>query len=339
MQIDVFRLNNGQGWDLQLKRFVDPERLVEGRRPVMMIPGYCMNTFILSYHPGGTSMVSHLVDEGFEVWTANLRGQGDSKRRWPGVEDHGFKELALVDLPAVRDKALTESLLSPDAIDLVGCSLGATVIYAYLGHHPDDHQVGSVISIGGPLRWNRSHPLVRLVLSSPRLAGALPVRGTRQMAKLALPVAKRFPKLLQLYLNSEIIDMSAADELIKTIDDPSRRLTRQIAHWLKARDLVVDGLNISQALYDVEVPVMCVLANQDGIVPPQAALSVLDHIGSRQTRVVRVGDQRYPHAHADLFISHGAKESVFEPMATWLAERYEDAAGGAGTSRKEAVDA
>src|SRR5690554_4425151 len=326
MQIDVFRLNNGQGWDLQLKRFVDPERLVPGRRPVMMIPGYCMNTFILSYHPGGTSMVSHLVDRGFEVWTANLRGQGESRRRWPGGEDHGFKELALIDLPAVRDKALTESLLQADAIDLVGCSLGATVIYAYLAHHPTDHQVGSVISIGGPLRWNRSHPLVRLVLSSPALAGALPIRGTRQMAKMMLPVARRFPKMLQLYLNAELIDISAADELVKTIDDPTRRLTRQIAHWLKARDLVVGGLNISQGLYDVDVPLMCVLANQDGIVPPASALSVLDHIGSRHTEVVRVGDTRYPHAHADLFVSRGAQESVFEPMARWLGERYESGA-------------
>ncbi|RAL20018.1 hypothetical protein DL240_19115 [Lujinxingia litoralis] len=325
MHIDVFRLNNGQGWDLHLKRFSDPQTLVPGRRPVLMIPGYAMNTFILSFHPGGPSMVEHLVARGFEVWTANLRGQGDARRRWPGVEDHGFKELALVDLPQVRDFVLTESLLEPDALDLVGCSLGATVIYAYLAHHPREHHVGSVISIGGPLRWTHSHPLVRLVLASPGLAGAVPVRGTRRMARLALPLARRFPGLLQLYLNPEIIDLDAADELIKTIDDPSRRLTRQIAHWLKARDLVVDGLNVSDALDQVDVPLMCVLANQDGIVPPPAALSVFDHIASRQIEVVRVGDARYPHAHADLFISHGAREAVFEPMAAWLQGRYESA--------------
>src|SRR5690606_12788895 len=97
-----------------------------------------------------------------------------------------------------------------------------------------------------------------------------------------------------LYMNPKIIDLSAADELVKTIDDPSSHLTRQIAHWIRNRDLVVDGLDVTRALRKVKNPLMCILANQDGIVTPESALSVFDHIGSHEVDLLRVGTRQVP---------------------------------------------
>ncbi|MFU8806740.1 MAG: alpha/beta fold hydrolase, partial [Bradymonadaceae bacterium] len=264
---DVFRPHNRAGWQLEIKRFVNPGTLVPGRRPVLMIPGYCMNTFILSYHPRGMSMVAYLVDQGFEVWTANLRGQGDSKRRG-GDRRYGFQDLALVDFPVVRDLVLNETRTDALEFDAVGCSLGASVLYAYIAHHQKSHHIGALVNIGGPLRWNTVHPLVRGILASPTLAGAVRVRGTRHMARAFIPLAQRVPALLALYLNPDIIDLSAAGELVKTIDDPSTHLNRQIAHWVRNKDLVVDGLNITHSLSTIDIPLLCILASHDGIVPP-----------------------------------------------------------------------
>lgn len=322
MNSEVFHVPNGAGWRLDIERFYDAKRLDKSRRPLVMIPGYAMNTFILSYHPDGTSMVSYLVEQGFEVWTANLRGQGGS-RRLRGPRKHGFRDLALVDFPGVRDFVLANTLTQARTIDVVGCSLGATVLFAYLGHHPAQHGIGSMITVGGPLRWNRVHPLVRTLLSSPALAGSLPIFGTRQLAGAALPLlAQRAPFLLSVYMNPKNIDLSAAAELVKTVDDPNMHLTRQIAHWIRNRDLVVDGLNITHSLLDVDIPMMAVVANQDGIVPPEAVLSVFDHIGSKQAEVLRVGTREVPFAHADMFISRDVSREVFEPMATWLERQY-----------------
>lgn len=322
MNIERFTPDNRHGWQLDVKRYSDPGRLVPGRRPIVMVPGYCMNTFILGFHPRGRSMVEHLVHEGFEVWTANLRGQGGSLRQG-GSENYGFQDLSLVDIPRVRDLVLEHSASAQTgAIDVVGCSLGATMLYAYLAHNPRNHGIGSMVAIGGPLRWHRVHPLVRVVFGSPAVAGSLKVRGTRELARLALPVAQRVPALLSLYLNPKQCDLSQIDQLIQTIDDPNAHLNRQIAHWLRQRDLVVAGTNISQALGQVDVSLMCILANQDGVVPPESALSVIDHIGTREVEILKVGTPRTPYAHADLFISDEAEQRVFGPLGRFLASRY-----------------
>ena len=321
---EQYRVDNGAGWELDLARHVDPDRQDRGLRPVMAVPGYCMNCHILGFHPRGTSMVESLVGEGFEVWTANLRGQGGS-RRLSGPARYGFGDLALVDLAAARAFVSRETTTDAADVDLVGCSLGATVAYTYLAHHPRDHGVGALVNIGGPLRWNRAHPLLRWASRWPFLYNLMPLRGTRQLARLAIPVVRQFPWLLGLYMNPDIIDLSRADEIAQTIDDPDPRLTMEIARWVRDRDLVVESLNISHSLYSVEVPIQCVIALQDGIVTPEAALSVLDHIGSHVIDIVEVGTPEEPHAHADLFISDGVEERVFEPIAGWLKEQNIDA--------------
>lgn len=320
MKEEKFRVDNGAGWTMDVRRYVDPVRFEPDRRPVVLVPGYCMNSFILNFHPRGESLIEYLAREGFEVWATNMRGQGEStcfRRR----KNYGFADLALVDLPAALGFVRSKTETGAGEVDLVGCSLGAPVSYIYLAHNPDDHGVGALVNLGGPLRWNRVHPLVRRVMSWPRLAGAVPIRGTRRLARLAIPVAQRAPWLLSFYLNPDIIDMSSADELVKTIDDPDRRLTREIAEWVGRRDLIVGGLNISHSLYAVDVPLLCIIAGQDGVVTPESALSVLDHIGSYDTEVIEVGSDDVPHAHADLFISDGAQEKVFAPLARWLRQQ------------------
>src|SRR5262245_44639114 len=75
------------GWSLRLRRTVSPAHLGAHSRPLLIVPGYGMNCFIFSYHPRGTSMERYLAEAGFEVWTMDLRGQGQSRpyRRDPGA--------------------------------------------------------------------------------------------------------------------------------------------------------------------------------------------------------------------------------------------------------------
>jgi pimeloyl-ACP methyl ester carboxylesterase len=326
MLIDhTFRPHNNDGWRLDVTRYYDPERLDRAKRPVVMIPGYGMNTFILNFHPTGTSMVAYLCEEGFEVWTANLRGQGGSKKIG-GTLKYGFNELGLVDFPVVMDLVLDETETDTDRPDgdkvhAVGCSLGASVIYGYLAHHQTDHRFASMIAIGGPLRWDEVHPLVKFVFKSPKLAAMVPIYGTRSMAKALLPVLKKVPWLLSIYMNTDQIDLSEADELVKTVDNPNPYVNVQLAKWIKNRDLVVDGVNVTEALAQIEgLPILCILANADGIVPAAAAKSVCNIATKSCADVLEVGGEGDDwYAHADLFISEKAQETVFAPMAQWLA--------------------
>lgn len=309
----------GGGWVLDVRRHWSDEHLDRRRRPVLLIPGYCMNTTPLGFHPEGPSMIELLVQRGFEVWTANLRGQGES-RSIGGPRDVGFREIVLQDLDlALRHvRARTES--EDERVDVVGCSLGGTYVFAYLALRPGSHGIGSVVGIGAPLRWEASHPLLRAAFKAPWLVRRLRVSGTRTIAGFALPlVARRAPGLLSLYMNPEICDLSKADELVKTVEDPIPRLNGQIAHWMQQRDLVVDGVNVTRALQNVDRPLLCVVANRDGIVPRPAAESAL--AAFRAADLLAVGDETTWFAHADLFISRYAQTRVFEPLAEWLRSR------------------
>lgn len=319
----LHRPTNGQGWQLELKQVYDRKKLVPHRRPLVIIPGYGMNSFIFGFHPNGLSMEEFFSQAGFEVWSANLRGQGGSKRLG-GSRNYGFKELSLVDLPCVFDTVLAHTRTRADRLDAIGCSLGATLLYAYLAHHPKNHPLGALIPIGGPLRWERAHPFMRAAFFSPLLAGAIPMYGTRHLARAALPLlAKRFPRLLSIYMNASIVDTSRAEELTRTVEDPHPYLNRQIAHWVKTKDLIVAGRNVTHALAEVNLPVLCVLANQDGIVTREAALSIRDAIGTKDVSLLEVGDAEIWFAHADLFISRHCHQRVFAPIRDWLLAHYE----------------
>lgn len=311
---------NGDGWLLSLFQTFDESRLVPGRRPILIVPGYGMNSFIFSYHPHGLSLEGYLADAGFEVWRVDMRGQGSS-RSVGGGDQYGLEDLALTDLDVAISAALARTRTGAAQVDLIGASLGGTIMFAHMALKKDP-TVGSLVALGSPVRWVDVHPAIKVAFAWPALVGMVRFKGTRRLAELALPhMAKRTPWLLSIYMNPDITDTSAASEMVKTVEDPNRHVNRQIAHWIRARDLVLRGVNISDALARVKNPLLCVSALGDGIVPRRTAEFPYLAAGSPDKRLIEVGDAQIAMAHADLFISSEAHRRVFEPLATWLAER------------------
>ncbi|MCU0656335.1 MAG: alpha/beta fold hydrolase [Polyangiaceae bacterium] len=310
---------NGAGYRLALYQTFDEGRLVPGRRPVIIVPGYGMNSFIFSYHPGGSSLEGYLAEQGFEVWRADLREQGDTQ--WDGGSSNfSLEDLALTDVGVVIDKVLSETRTGAERADIIGCSLGGALMFLHAALQPA-HRMATLVSMGSPVRWERVHPLIKVAFSSPRLVGMIRVRGTRKIAELALPVlAKRTPWLLSVYMNPEITDVSAARELVRTVEDPNRHINRQMAEWIQRRDLIVRGVNLSEAIGALDNPFLCVVANGDGVVPRETAAYPFYKLRSPKKKLLEVGTDTIAMAHADLFISREAHQRVFAPLAAWLAE-------------------
>lgn len=309
---------NGDGWVLSVHQTWDERRLVKGRDPVLIVPGYGMNSFIFSYHPRGLSLEGYLAEAGFEVWRADLRAQGDS-RSVGGGEDFTMADLATTDVSAVVDAVLAGTQTGASKVSLLGASLGGTLMFIHAALNPA-HRFGAMVSIGSPVRWVKVHPLLAIAFKSPKLAGSLRLRGTRAIAGVALPVLARYlPWVLSIYMNPEITDTSAARELVKTVEDPNRHVNREIARWFATKDLVVRGVNVSDVLPRIEVPFLCVLASNDGIVPRETAIYAYERVGSRNRSLLEVGTTEIAMAHADLFVSTEAHARVFKPLAAWLA--------------------
>jgi pimeloyl-ACP methyl ester carboxylesterase len=326
------RIPNGDGWELSLFQTWDEARRVPGRRPVLIVPGYGMNSFIFSFHPRGPSLEGYLASAGFEVWRVDLRGQGSSA--WTGPpgsprrDRYGLADLALTDLTATLGAVLDRTQqVGAQRVDILGASLGGTIMFVHAVLQPE-HTLGTLVAIGSPVRWVEIHPALRVAFSSPALVGQVRLRGTRRLAELALPLlARRLPWVLSVYMNAEITDTSAASEMVKTVEDPNRHVNREIAHWMRARDLVLRGVNISEGLRGITAPLLCVSAYSDGIVPRPTAAFPYQVVASPVKKLLEVGAPDLAMAHADLFISDEAMGRVFEPIAGFLREQQGGAFG------------
>ncbi|MSP59426.1 MAG: alpha/beta fold hydrolase [Myxococcales bacterium] len=320
LTVDRHHAATPDGWQLELKRTIAPAHHLPGSRPVVIIPGYGMNSFIFGFHPRGTSMERCLAEAGFEVWSANLRRQGGSRAAIQGAPGPSLRAYAETDLPAIVEAVLAASQRGAGEVDLIGASLGGSIAYAYLALDRAP-RVHSLIAIGSPLRWTEVHPVLKLAFSSPRLAGALSFGGTRALARRGLGLLSRAPRLLSIYMNAGHVDLSAAATMVETVEDPIPRVNKDIAHWIKARDMVLGGVNVTEALRRVRLPLLVVVSNRDGIVPESANLSVQAAWGGQDIEILRVGDDDDWYAHADLFIGHDAPADVFAPIAAWLHAR------------------
>lgn len=318
MKVVRHLIPNASGWHLALTQTWDPQRLVAHRPPVLIVPGYGMNSFIFSYHPSGVSLEGHLCAMGFEVWRADLREQGASVKVGRSPE-YGLEELATVDLPAIIEGVVERTRTTHDKVDVIGASLGGSLMMAHAVLEPR-HKMRAMVAMGSPVRWIKVHPLIRIAFVSPMLAGLVRVRGTRRFAERALPLlVKHSPWLISVYMNPELTDTTAIGEMVHTVEDPNRYINRELARWIKKRDLIMKDVNIAEELRSVKLPFMCVLAHGDGVVPRETAAFAFHQIGSKDKELLVVGDDLMRHAHADLFVSTEAHERVFRPISTWLA--------------------
>lgn len=329
----IHHVPNDEGWLLAVKQTHSQDRLRRDLRPVLIVPGYGMNAFIFGYHPTGPSMEAYWAQRGFEVWSVNFRGQGGS-RCVGGKGDYGFEEAAVTDLGCVLDYVAERTETTCDRVDAVGCSLGGTYLYVCLTCSEAVTRLGSIVAIGAPLHWRQVSPVFRAVFGSPRVFGRLRVRGIRRLARVAMPILTKAPRLLHLYLHPQIVDLSKMPEMIRTVENPNPKLNREIARWIRDRDLYVRGVNVTEALARVRNPLLVVLSNADGIVPESAALSAYERVGSASKEVLRVGTSDVPVAHADLFVSEIARPWVFEPLADWLERENREQPCAPGSRRK-----
>lgn len=321
MNVARYLVDNGAGWKLALTRYRAKDarpRSVRGR-PVLIVPGYGMNSFIFSFHPTGPSMVECLAARGLEVWTVDLRGQGRSIRGH-GNHRYDIGDLAIDDLGAAIGHVLSTSETGSTKVDLVGCSLGTALSFAHVAV-VEKAPVHALVSMAGLVTWRQTHPLVRLAFGSPTVAGMMRVRNTRRLARLALPILARFaPSLISVYINERSTDLSQAARMVQTVEDPHPVINREIAEWIRRGDLVVRGVNVSERLPRMKHPFLCVIANDDGIVLPATSRHTFDAIGSANKEILIVGDAEMPIAHADLFLCKGAQPRVFAPVADFLLE-------------------
>ena len=312
--------DNGAGWKIALKQTAPA---TPRGRPVLLVPGYQMNASIFGFHPNGPSLEAYLASRGIEVWSVDLRGQGRA-RRAGGTDRFGLGDLAVDDLGTAIACVLRASPVArarKDGVDLIGCSLGAALAFAHVACVPAA-PVRSIVSMGGLVTWVHVNRALRVVSHAPWLVGRIRLRNSRALARVALPVIARVaPRLLSIYMSTGSTDVSQSDVMVETVEDANAQVNVEIAEWIARRDLVVRGVNVSAGLAAFDKPYLCVVGNQDGVVPPATARATFDAVGSRDKELLCVGDDETRIAHADLFLATCAPTRIFGPIADFLLAR------------------
>jgi pimeloyl-ACP methyl ester carboxylesterase len=304
------------GWELELCCVRGD---VRRRHPILVVPGYAMNSSVLEYQANGRSLVAALVEAGYEVWSVNLRGAGLSR---PLTTSAGPVSLATYvdqDLPAALELVRSETAVESRAPFCIGTSLGGAIVYGHLARVGEDGLAG-IVALGAPLRWDAVNPLLRTAFWSRRLARIVPMRGVRRVARFVMsPLARA--GLLSAYVNRKRLDLNRTDAMSATVEDPTPELNAEIAEWMRARDLYLGTTNVTHALRKVQLPLLLVFANRDGLVPTAAARSAAAAWGGGDVEVVEVGTDEDWFAHADLFAARDALARVFMPIVRWLDAR------------------
>jgi len=311
LAVEDHRVTTWDGWSLSLHRSPDARA---GAAPVLFVPGYGMNGWIFRYHPNARSFMGHLVDAGLDPWWVDLRGTSTSRRR-RGAPAPSLRDQALIDLPSAFDYIAAAT--GADRVSAIGCSLGGSLLYAWAGLDPQ-HRIERLVTMGSPLRWGHT-AITRTFAWGLPAAGSVPMRGTRRLARVALPVAGTIaPWALSLYLNPKITQIRPSRMLTRTVEDPAPTINRDLGRWMRTGDLHLDGVNVTDALSRYSRPLLLIFGSGDGICPEAASTSATERT-SGPVDTLRV-DHPDGHrvGHADLFISELAPSHVFPRVSRFL---------------------
>ncbi len=248
----------------------------------------------------------------------NLRGTSRSRRTEDPPGQVSLSAYVREDLPAALEVVSSETAADCRAPFCVGISLGGSIVYGHLAGQ-QHHALAGVVAVGAPLRWETVPPLFRVAFRSRRLARVLPMRGIARVARLVVPPLAH-AGLLGAYVNRRRLAESDTQAMAATVEDPSSELNAEIAEWLRVGDLYIGGTNVTRALAAVDLPLLVILANRDGLVPPSAARSVAAVWGGSDVEIVEVGRGADWFGHADLFATSDAPERVFSLVVRWLEE-------------------
>ncbi len=318
----VFRTRTEDGWSLALRRF-SPEGPVRGR-PILLVPGLASGDVSLALEPGH-GLAYWLVAHGREVWTVSLRGAGDSDRAAPAAgrpATYGFDTLWRQDfrsaLEAVRAHTRAEE------VDVVGYSLGALLLYAYLSE--DGEGVGAAVTLAGPTRMDLSEPWLR----------ALSVVGERIIPRgfiLDMGFTAALTAPVQAYLRGNPVEWVALDARNtprerwgrfagSVFGELSGALVEDLLRMVRTgRFTSADGQRDYRAgLGRVRVPVLVMAGEGDRIAPVPAVRDGYLALGG--PKVWRLLGTReglgVDYGHVDLLLGERAPYEVWAPLLEFL---------------------
>ena len=289
--------------------------------PVPTLIVYAMvNRYTMLDLQPNRSMIRNLLDQGQDVYLIDW-GYADRMDRHLTMDDliNGFVDDCV---DHIREQHQLE------AINLLGVCQGGTFSTIYAALHPE--KVKNLITMVAPVDFETNDSLlfvwaknfdVDLMIDA---YGIVPGDMMNQSYQMLAP----FSLTVQKYINMVDI-MGDADRLndflrmeswiFDSPDQPGEVLRQNTKELFQENRLVKGEFELGGQRVDlkqISMPVLCIYADYDTLVPPAAAKKLLEHVGTKDKQ-----ELSYPVGHVGMFVSGKTQATLAPKIAEWVNQR------------------
>lgn len=325
-QDETFFFEAKDGWKICVHRY-RPVRQ-SGALPVILCHGLSSNRYVFDL-PGTASLAVFLKDQGFDVWSAELRGSGMSAR--PKVffsdvpYDWQFCDHLENDVPAIIDFVLEKT--GAPKVHWVGHSMGGMLILAYLAANPSARVV-SVVTLGSPVDFsgmrNRS---IDLLLEIRPLYAWLPISPLPFFGRVLLPISHSIGRRLLGLFHPPNIHPEIARKVIALASElvTSNKIWLTFGRYIEMGKCAPEnGRSYFDGLDRSPAPILFIAGSQDLMAPKALTPQVCspEHPGGRRECMVmgKEAGCSEDYGHMDLLVGKRSDKEVFPRIIGWIQE-------------------
>ncbi|MBL8915959.1 MAG: alpha/beta hydrolase [Archangium sp.] len=285
----------------------------EKRVPVVLCHGLANNHSFMEFR-GDQNLAKFLSSVGFDCYSLDLRGAGDTRAPDEGPWDATVDDHVRFDLPALVDEISRRSG-SPKVV-WIGHSLGGVVALAAASTTLKD-RIAALITIGSPVYFSFPRRLTWLM----RLACALAPWGqfNATVLKLIAPFAGRTPApaIANATANLKNIEPIAQRYLVANVFAPMwKGVLTQLEGWvLHDRFASTDATTDYRAgVATLRMPILVIGGTMDHLAPPAATTRFFELVQSPVRELALLQD----YGHGDLVIGARAHLEVYPLVEKFL---------------------
>jgi len=314
---EIHTIQTPDGWRIRLFRY---RKGGSSGEPVLLVHGYTANHWNLTL-PQGESLADYLVEQGYDCWAIDLRGNRTSIPP-AGTPRHRatYDGYVMEDLPAAM--AFIRQSTGYDQVHWVGHSMGGMLLYAYeLAHGRTRIASGTTIASPPWLEafWSKSQD--RLVWFMETMPWLFEI-GKRAIAPA---YAKMKPNYRLVPVRWENLSPRfGVAEFFNAAEQSSGPVTRTMEECAKHRYLAVDNdrINVLTGLVRLETPLLVMGCPLDPIAPISNLKQFFDRLPTNDKRFIELSREagcEMDHSHVDPPFAKNAAAEVFAPIAEWIA--------------------
>ena len=317
----VHYVTTEDGWQIALHRYVPAEKRF--KEPVFLCHGMGANrnNFDLM---DDRSLARDLRDQGFDVWSVELRGTGFSGRpKWyqPHRWIFRFEDYLEKDIRAAL--SLVRKTSGSDRVFWVGHSMGGLLGYAWLGKR-GDHGLCGLVAISAPLLLGQTRT-VRILRPFVWLMTLTRVVAFRPAARFFSPLMGWPPGIISRISISKggMRGPVLRRCMVNLVENTTAAVLRQFLRWSKAEAFSSRGGEDDYLanLKKIEEPVLIMAADADNLASPGAVVPAYEQIGAEDKQLRIFGGDRgddCEFGHGDILLGDHAREVVFPEIIEWL---------------------